>query len=186
MGSRFVDQGSNWEAIHPIERIAARGRPRVAVEAEEHGDSVLQPSDFSEMMPMRLRILSVLALLGGATACTIGKTAAGWPVAKQPQGATVSLQSGSTVLTAELIEVAPDGVGLKNRAGRLVFARFSVIDNRVAMSTDSEYTMGKRMPPTGVQRSRLQMVSHFPPGMTPQIRERMLAASGQTELEVLR
>jgi hypothetical protein len=137
------------------------------------------------MIVMRLRILSSLALLGGAAACTIGKTAADWPVAKQPQGATVSLQSGSTVLTAELIEVAPDGVVL-NRAGRLVFASFSVIDKLIAVGTDSEYTMGKRMPPTRAARAKLAMVSHFPQGMTPEIRQRMLALSGQTEIELLR
>jgi hypothetical protein len=135
---------------------------------------------------MRSEILLVLAMLGGGTACTIGKTAAGWPVAKQPQGATVSLKSGSTSFTAELIEVAPDGVVLKNRAGRLVFASFSVIDNLVALSTDAEYTMGKRMPPTRAARAKLSMVSHFPQGMTAEIRQRMLALSGQTEIEPLR
>jgi hypothetical protein len=135
---------------------------------------------------MRTGIILVLTMLGGSTACTIGKTASDWPVARQPQGATVSLQSGSTVFTAELIEVAPDGVVVKNRAGRLVFASFSVIDKLIAMSTDSEYTMGKRMPPTRAARAKLAMVSHFPQGMTPEIRQRMLALSGQTEIELLR
>lgn len=133
---------------------------------------------------MRYKTLILVAMLAGVSGCFIGKNAAEWPVAKQPMGATVTLRSNSTVV-GELIEVAEDGVVLKTRAGKLMFAPFSVIDHLAAAGLGPEYSMGRRMPPTQAMRARLAMVSHFPQGMTPEIRQRMLALSGQSQIEPL-
>lgn len=134
---------------------------------------------------MRYTTLVFVAMLAGATSCTIGKNAAGWPVAKLPHGATVTLRSDPTTITAELIEVTEDGVVVKTQAGKLIFAPFSKIDNLAANQLGSAYTMGRRMPPTQPARERLTTVSHFPQGMTPEIRQRMLALSGQSQVETL-
>ena len=134
---------------------------------------------------MQLRSVFLLAMLSATSACMMGKNAAGWPVAKQPYGATVTVRTSSGSFTAELIEVTADGFVLK-KSGKLVFAPFSIIDHLAAMKMESRYSMGRRMPPSPAARANLVTISHFPQGMTPEIRGKMLAASGQTELEVLR
>ena len=133
-----------------------------------------------------MRAFLLLALLAGAASCKLGKNAAGWPVAKQPQGAAVTVRTGPASFSAELIEVTADGFVLKNAGGKLLFAPFTIVDNLSATRLGSGYRAGNRMPPSAVARANLVMVSHFPQGMTPEIRQKMLAASGQSEIEVIR
>ena len=134
---------------------------------------------------MRFTTLMLVVMLAGVSSCVIGKNAAEWPVAKQPQGALVTLRSNPTTVTGELIEVTEEGVVVKSHAGKLIFAPFSTIDHLGAEGLGSEYSMSRRMPPTQAGRARLAMVSHFPQGMTPGIRQRMLALSGQSQIEPL-
>ena len=135
---------------------------------------------------MRLKLLALLAAVMAAPGCVMGKNAADWRVAHRPEGAMVTLRSGSTKLVAELIEVRNDAVVLKDRNGRMLLAPYAIIDRLDAINLGRGFAMGSRMPPSTVARENLRMVSHFPQGMTPAIRDRMLALSKQSEIEVLK
>ena len=118
-------------------------------------------------------------------ACAIGGNAENWAVAKGPAGATVDVTTGSAKIRAELIEVGDEGVVLRRTDGKLLFARYPVIDNLVAPRQGSAYKAGSRMPPSPTAKANLKLISHFPQGITPEIRARLLAASGQSEFMVV-
>jgi hypothetical protein len=136
-------------------------------------------------MTMRMKILMALLLISSVPACTLGKNAGGWTVAKRPEGAMVEVVTRNGQLTAELLDVAENGVVVMRSDGKLVFAPYSVIQSLRARQQGSGYRFGSRMPPPPKTRENLMTVSHFPQGMTSEIRARLLSRANQTEPLVL-
>ena len=134
---------------------------------------------------MTYRYLILLAAVMTMNACTIGGNAKNWAVAKGPAGATVDVVTTSARMKAELMEVGDEGVVLRSSEGKLLFARYSVIDHLTAPRQGSGYKAGGRIPPSRVAKANLQLISHFPHGITPDIRTRLLATAGQSEFMVI-
>ena len=127
----------------------------------------------------------MLAAIITLNACAIGGNAGNWVVANGPAGATVEVSTSSARLNAELIEVGDDGVVLKRSDGKLLFARYSVIQHLRARRQGAGYATGGRIPPSPTAKANLKLVSHFPYGLTPEIRAKLLAGAGQSEFLVL-
>lgn len=134
---------------------------------------------------MNRRHFILLAALTTLSACALGANAENWDVAKGPAGATVDVTTRSAKIKAELIEVGDEGVVLRRSDGKLLFARYSVIDNIIAPRQGSAYKAGRKMPPSPSARANLKLISHFPHGITPEIRATLLAASGQSDFMVI-
>ena len=134
---------------------------------------------------MKMKMIIGLLLIASVPACTFGKNAGRWTVAQRPEGAAVEVITRNGQLNAELLEVADNGVVLMRNDGKLVLAPYPVIERFRAPQQGSGYQFGSRMPPTLEVREKLMMVSHFPQGMTAEIRSRLLERASQTELLVL-
>jgi hypothetical protein len=127
----------------------------------------------------------MLAAIITLSACAIGGNAGKWVVANGPAGATVEVSTNSAKLNAELIEVGDEGVVLKGSDGKLLFARYSVIQHLRAPRQGAGYATGGRIPPSATAKANLKLVSHFPQGLTPEIRAKLLAGAGQSDFVVL-
>lgn len=129
-----------------------------------------------------MRSVALVALALGATGCHIGKNAAKWPVASSAGGAVLTITSSAGTIYAELLEVRDDGIVIKRQDRKIAFAPFSSMTRIEAKGLGAEYVVVRGMPPGAGTRLNLMRVSHFPQGITPEIRARLLAASGQTEI----
>jgi hypothetical protein len=131
---------------------------------------------------MTMRRIKLAALAGAliTTACAIGGNANHWAVAKGPEGAWVEVTVGSRRIDAELIEVGDEGVVLKQHDGKLAFAPYASIQQLIAPRLGSAYKACCRIPPSRDAKAKLQIVSHFPHGLVPAIRAKLLEQSGQT------
>jgi len=130
---------------------------------------------------MKRKSHALLVAIITLSACTLGGNAGKWVVANGPAGATVEVSTSSAKFNAELIEVGDEGVVLRRSDGKLLFARYSVIDRLRAPRQGAAYEAGRRMPPTQTARANLKLLSHFPHGLTPEIRAKLLANAGQSE-----
>ena len=135
---------------------------------------------------MQIRSLMLAASVMCLAGCVIGQNAAEWQLAKGPSGATVKLGGPTQTLSGELLEVRDDGVVVESADGKIVFAPFTTLHQLEVTEPAAAYVNSSDPQPGEAARSRLKVVSHFPQGMTADIRARMLARAGQTELEVLR
>jgi hypothetical protein len=136
-------------------------------------------------MIMRIRNLMVAASVICLSACVIGQNAAEWPFAKGPNGATVKLVGPTQTLTGELLEVRDEGVVVAGGDGKIVFAPFTTLRLLEVAEPAAAYVNSNDPHPAEDVRSRLKVVSHFPQGMTADVRARMLARTGQSEPMVL-
>jgi hypothetical protein len=135
------------------------------------------------MRPLRIAIL--VAVTGG-TACTVGGNAAKWPVAVSPNGATIVASTTSGKWTGELLDVREDGIVLMlARDGKIVLAPYGAVKQLQAPKLTSDYNVRLYGFMDPAARRKFAAVSHFPQGMTDQIRARLLASKGQKEIEVL-
>lgn len=134
---------------------------------------------------MRMKHIILVAAALAGSGCALGKNAAEWQVATHPAGATVRLTSSSGTMTGELLEMRDDGAVVMRADGKMVFAPYIVISRLEAPGLGSDYVMVGRMPPSRGTRAMLATVSHFPQGMTREIRDRLLAKAGQAEMVLL-
>src|SRR5438105_2093813 len=149
--------------------------------AGRHGRPVLRAKNLREVMTMRIRNLTVAASVMCLSACVIGQNAAEWPFAKGPNGATVKVVGRTQVLTGELLEVREEGVVVAGGDGKIVFAPFTTLRLLEVTEPAAAYVKSSEPHPAEAGRSKLQEVSHFPPGMNADIRSRILAMAGEEE-----
>jgi len=125
-----------------------------------------------------------LVLAVCSVACfRFGPTAATFPLAALPNGATVSVQTAGQTANGELLAVRDDGLVIL-RGPRLAFVPYSNLRGaRVAELPD--YSVGAGAPEPA-RRAKLTAVSRYPQGIGAELQRKLLAQSGQTELEVLR
>jgi hypothetical protein len=125
--------------------------------------------------------IALLAEIITLSAFTLGGNAVKCVVANGPAGAPVEVSTCSARVNAELIDLGDEGIVLRRSDGKLLFARYSVIDRLRAPRQGAAYEAGRRMPPTQTARASLKLLSHFPHGLTPEIRAKLLANAGQSE-----
>ena len=130
-------------------------------------------------------IFIALLVVTGITACKFGKNAANLPVATSPRGVTASLILPTRTLSVELIEIRDDAMVVQENQRQLLLVPYRLIRSFTPKDLPGAYTLRLGEQPVGEKRSRLQAVSHFPQGMTPEIQRKVLAAAGQRELVVV-
>jgi hypothetical protein len=136
-------------------------------------------------MNMTHRNFILIAAMMTLNACAIGGNAENWAVAKGPAGAMVDVKTSSANMKAELMEVGDEGVVLRRSDGKLVFARYASINHLRASRQGAGYKAGGRVRPSAVAMENLKLISHFPHGITPEIRARLLTNAGQSEYMVV-
>ena len=123
-----------------------------------------------------LAVCSVACFRFGATGATL-------PLAALPNGATVSIQTTGETANGELLAVRDDGLVIL-RGPRLSFVPYNNLRSaRIAELSD--YSVGAGAP-APASRAKLTAVSRYPQGIGKELQRKLLAQSGQTELEVLR
>ncbi len=125
---------------------------------------------------------TLLLLVGIATAaCSYGTRIAAFRPAQTPYGVSASINTAQTQLSGELIEVRDAGLVLLTVASnKLRLVPYAAVRSSRFEQVGSRIKDGRA--PDTVTRERLRLVSRFPQGMSPQVLETMLKASGQTEL----
>ena len=130
-------------------------------------------------------IFITLLVLSGPAACRFGKNAANLPVATSPRGVMASLILPTRKLSVELIEIRDDGMVVQENGKQLLLVPYQLIRSFKPKDLPDLYILRSGERPIGEKKSRLEAVSHFPQGMTPQIQRKVLEAAGQRELVVL-
>jgi hypothetical protein len=130
---------------------------------------------------MRRSWIVPVALLG-FSACAVGASTRTFAPANEPQGieADLRLERGKTRIQGELLEVQDTALLVLRDDARVTVVplraiRFGSFHRRGTL------IVGGRVRPN--ERERLRLVSRFPAGLTPELRARLLAAYGQTEIE---
>lgn len=138
-------------------------------------------------MIMKMRTLQIALLsLGTIAGCTFGNNAAELPVAKSPRGVAASLVVPSGKISGELIELGDEGMVIRDTGNRLLFVPYQLIRSFTPSKLPDSYKLSVGERPVGDKRSRLEAVSHFPQGMTPEIRRAVLGAAGQQDFVIVK
>ena len=130
-------------------------------------------------------IFITLFVVTGMTACRFGKNAASLPVATSPRGVMASLTLPKRKLLVELIEIRDDAMVVQENQHHVLLVPYRLIRSFTPKDLPEPYILKLGERPVGEKRSRLQAVSHFPQGMTPEIQRKVLEAAGQRELVVV-
>ena len=131
---------------------------------------------------MKLAKLMTLALVTVLLfSCRYGVSVDSFPPARTARGVTSDVTTDRGRFVGELIEVRDSGIViLTERSLRLVL--YSEIVSSRFEGMNRGVALGNRRPPTAESREQLRMSSRFPPGLTPEMLERLLKAQGQTSL----
>ncbi|HEY5021107.1 MAG TPA: hypothetical protein VII30_01335 [Gemmatimonadaceae bacterium] len=124
----------------------------------------------------------LIAVLCSVACIHVGPSAEKFPLALSPNGATVTIQTTSQAVVGELLAVRDDGIVIL-RGSKLALAPYS--DLQSAKVADLPYSIGAGAPPPD-RRASLNAVSRYPQGIGAELQRKLLAQSGQAELEVLR
>ena len=113
--------------------------------------------------------------------CRYGVSVESFPPARTATGVASDIMTDRGRLTGELIEVRDSGIViLAERVLRLL--PYSEIVSSRFEGLSRGVTLGNRRPPTAESREQLRMASRFPPGLSPEMLEKLLQAHGQTSL----
>lgn len=136
-------------------------------------------------MTMRIHKIMLLSTAIFVAGCTIGQNAAHYAVASHPSGVTLALTANGKRIVAELLEVRDDGLVVLGSNGIVALAPYKSLDLVEAKALGADYKFGYHMPPNAATKANLVKVSHFPQGMSPEIRLRFLASKGQVEMALI-
>lgn len=127
-----------------------------------------------------LRSTVICSALLLALACYHGPSLRTFQPALRPDGIGAELQLRDTTIAGELLEVQDTALIVLTAGGVVVVP---VAEIRHGIFAQRGPLLGEGIAP---QRplAELRNLSRFPSGMTPEIRARLLAAYGQTELRV--
>lgn len=117
--------------------------------------------------------IAVVIAISLAAGCRYGPRIENLNLASSPRGAVVQVTRVTGGLSGELLAVEDDGlVVLEGR--RMVTVPFSEIREANFTQIGSAYRIsgGRRPNPEGI--ARLRRVSHFPQGITPEIKARLV------------
>ncbi len=153
-------------------------------------------------------LLTCLLLSLAITGCQFGPKIENFEQARRPEGITASieLRRGITEdgrVEGELLEVRDDGLLLNTREAReggvvkrhLVFVPYTAMETvgveelnlRVLKETRGTWTEGDAAPTWNPEqdREKLRLLSRFPQGLADPLLEALLAAEGQTAVDVI-
>jgi len=120
---------------------------------------------------------ALAALLSG---CYLGQTAAKFEPARGPRGVAVSITTVSrTNVFGELIEVGSESL-LVDTAPAVVLVPYTAIRRAAFMQTGLFIDQGRAPSPS--TREKMRLLSRFPQGLSPELRQRLLEAHGQTDV----
>lgn len=129
-----------------------------------------------------LRLLAATGFLSLA-GCQFGMQGSQVPSAQRPGGATTVIETASGKYYGELISADDEGVVISG--GKLMLIHYGTIKKLSLEQLGGEYTLKSGERPDAEKLARLRMVSHFPQGLTPDLRSRLLALSGQSEIQTI-
>jgi len=117
---------------------------------------------------------TIITLALGAMACHAGKNAETLGLARSPSGAMATLDLDQRApMTGELL--AADDTGLVLLRDRTTFSiPYSRIRRAVFPELDQRYSLDQRGPDTETLR-KLRLISHFPQGLSPELRVKIAA-----------
>jgi len=131
---------------------------------------------------MRYSIAAVATIT--LVACSLGTRAREYEPAQHPAGVQVTIVTTlPQPLHGELLAVDDTSVTIVS-ASRLWLVPFAVT-RHIDVRRGSQIEVGRRAPGER-DREGLRLRSRFPQGMDPELRARVLAAYGQTAVEVVR
>ena len=131
-------------------------------------------------------IFIALLTITSMTGCVSGKNAANLPVATSPRGVIASLILPNEKFSGELIEIRDVEMVVQDNNRRLLLIPYRLIRSFTPKDLTEQYRLRYGERPLGEKKSRLQSVSHFPQGMTPEIQRKVLAAAGQSDFVVVK
>jgi hypothetical protein len=117
---------------------------------------------------------TIITLALGAMACHAGKNAQTLGLARSPNGAmaTLDLDQGGPI-TGELLSA--DDTGLVLLRGKTTLSiPYSRIHRAAFPELDQRYSLDQRGPDAETLR-RLRLISHFPQGLSPELRVKIAA-----------
>jgi len=129
---------------------------------------------------LRSILLSVTLLAAGA--CYHGPSLQKFEPAHVPDGIDADLRLAHSRVRGELLAVEDTALIVLSEAHKVVRVPFSKV--KTGDFRDLGTLIGDWKPSQDTVE-RLRLVSRFPAGLTPELRGRLLAAYGQTELEVV-
>ncbi|MDP9201904.1 MAG: hypothetical protein M3P26_08235 [Gemmatimonadota bacterium] len=117
--------------------------------------------------------IAALITLSLAAGCRYGPKIENLNLASSPRGAAVQVTRTTGGVSGELLAVNEDGlVVLEGR--RMVTVPFSEIRDARFAEVGSAYRIGGGKRPDSEAMARLRRVSHFPQGITPEIKASLL------------
>lgn len=127
-------------------------------------------------------ILLSVTLLATTGACYHGPSLKKFEPAHAPDGIDADLRLERARVRGELLAVEDSTLVVLSDARRVVMVPVAKI--RLGSFGELGTLLGE-WTPSQETMERLRLVSRFPAGLTPELRGRLLAAYGQTELEVV-
>jgi hypothetical protein len=116
-------------------------------------------------------------------ACYHGPSIRNFEPANAPDGIAADLRLRKARIHGELLAVEDSALIVLTDQDRIVMAPLDSI--RQGIFGDLGEVLGESGDIHRNRRERLRLLSRFPGGLTPEIRTRLLAAYGQTEIEVV-
>lgn len=118
-------------------------------------------------------IIAALIVASLAAGCRYGPKMENLNLARSPRGAVVEVTGANGVVNGELLAVDDDGLVVLDGRRMLTFPFVEVWKARFAELGSSYRVSGGTRPNSG-QLARLRRVSHFPQGITPEIKAKLL------------
>lgn len=130
-----------------------------------------------------LRPTAVCAAILLATACYHGPSLRTFQPANSPDGIDADLRLRKTHVRGELLEVQDSALIVLTDSQTIVMVPVDSIRSGVFGERGALIGGGGNL---ARELAQLRLLSRFPAGLTPEIRARLLAAYGQTEVRVVR
>jgi hypothetical protein len=122
---------------------------------------------------MRVHTIMITLALGTA-ACVVGRKAETLPLAHSPTGAIANLDVNQhAAITGELL-AAEDSVLLIRRGQTMLSIPYSQIRFAVFKEISERYSLNQSVPDPETFR-KLRLISHFPQGLSPSVRQTLAA-----------
>jgi hypothetical protein len=129
-------------------------------------------------MTMKNTIMALSLVVAVASACHHGQRVESMTMPTQPNGAQAIIETSSGPLSGELLAGEDDGLILLS-GNRLV--RVPLAEIRTARFNEFPKGFSFSGVPGADQLRRLRLISHFPSGISPTIREKLLTMHHQTD-----
>lgn len=125
----------------------------------------------------RLACLLLVAL--PVAGCRYGPSAETFPPAQGPEGVTARVETGSSGLRGELIEVRADGIVLRV-GGQIWFLAYRLIESLRLEQYSDDFGIGDGRVPPQELRDRMRLLARFPQGLDDEMLDDLLRLYGQT------